>query len=764
MTTGREAESLSAFVGLTEEMAAVRGLRVSVKSEVGGVNEPEPMEVEEGEVETAPDKSAPPEEGSFNACNQGKHRVTKRGPALSYPMFTLVTQGPRHRWSLESCLCDSSPATTLRFTYDHGQVISLVVIVDPNENFVTIFPSMNFNPYGLDILIPFANIPLKVDFRQDFSSNHVSGSTRRYENKSGAFITGIDVTSKEAIEKKEQRAKRFHFRAEVNDNQRDVVLDLEMMRKAIPKARLETLHISGVDEMSTQDIFAFFKQYPPGYIEWLDDTSCNVVWLDEVTAARALLNLSTMPTDVKSKKSDDSASAKSKTDRYNDSSGDETEEGEVEEENQSDAEEEPEKKVLSTDAGTVITALIGDPGDVSQHSTGAPGRASAYTMGMAPAWEMDTLSQAEQESLMRNDLRLSMKIFKGNQLLMRFATKDDKKELGAARRSQYYMKYGNPNYGGMKGILSNSWKRRYHSRRVQRDVTKKRTFIGDDAPDYQHLHSGLVNVPEEPIEEEEEEEDMDEDDRVVVEYRDELQAFKREREGARRSAASTSDSDEMDYDLELKMISTPSPKKSMKMTMYADEVESQLKTIRNSMRSDSTSSVKNRIGSKTHSEKPADIRLLLEEKRQSGTSRQAIGVKSDVRQRLGKRQHSPEPRKIVSKVTESRREPVSDVHSRLGVPKQMEGKGLYSDSKEKKTGGLWNRLGSAAPKDKLKSPEKGQKASAAPEEDDSVLQKAWGALIKEKEEIRQKKSRLDNLPSLQIEISRESSSGSDTDS
>ncbi|XP_073523761.1 nuclear cap-binding protein subunit 3 isoform X2 [Phyllobates terribilis] len=590
-------------------MAAVRGLRVSVKSGAGGINEPEPMEVEEGEVETAPDKSSPPE--------------------------------------------------------------------------------------------------------------GVSGSTRRYENKAGAFITGIDVTSKEAIEKKEQRAKRFHFRAEVNDNQRDVVLDLEMMRKAIPKVRLETLHISGVDEMSTQDIFAFFKQYPPGYIEWLDDTSCNVVWLDEVTAARALLNLSTMPTDVKSKKSEEGVSAKSKSDRYNDSSGDETEEGEVEEENHSDPEEESEKKVLS---------------------------------------KMDTLSQAEQESLMRNDIRLSMKTFKGNQLIMRFATKEDKKELGAARRSQYYMKYGNPNYGGMKGILSNSWKRRYHSRRVQRDVTKKRTFIGDDAPAYQHLHS------EEPIEEEEEEEDMDEDDRVVVEYRDELQAFKREREGARRSAASTSDSDEMDYDLELKMISTPSPKKSMKMTMYADEVESQLKTIRNSMRSDSTSSVKNRIGSKTHSEKPADIRLLLEEKRQSGTSRQATGVKSDVRQRLGKRPHSPEPRKVMSKVPESRREPVSDVHSRLGVPKQMEGKGLYSDSKEKKTGGLWNRLGSAAPKDKLKSPEKGQKASAAPEEDDSVLQQAWGALIKEKEQIRQKKSRLDSLPSLQIEISRESTSGSDTDS
>lgn len=629
MTAGRKAERLCAIARLprlADEMAAVRGLRVLVKSAAAGVvNEPEPMEVEEGEVEAAPD----------------------------------AAQG------------GSSPREVVSVCEDN---------------------------------------------------------IRRYENKAGTFITGIDVTSKEAIEKKEQRAKRFHFRAEVSDNQRNVVLDRDMMRKALPKVRLETLHVVGVDDLSTEDIFTFFKQYPPGYIEWLDDTSCNVVWLDEVTAARALLNLTTMPVDTKDKKDEESTSTKSKADRFNDSSGDETEEGEVDEDNPSDAEE--------TNKNTLNT--------------------------------MDTLSEAEQESLMRNDLRPAMKLFKENQLQMRFAYKDDKKELGAARKSQYYMKYGNPNYGGMKGILSNSWKRRYNSRRVQRDVTKKRTFIGDDAPAYQHLHSGLVNVPEEPIEEEEEEEDMDEDDRVVVEYRDELQAFKREREGARRSAASTSDSDEMDYDLELKMISTPSPKKSMKMTMYADEVESQLKTIRNSMRSDSGSSVKNRIGSKSHSEKPADIRLLLEEKRQSTASRQTgtgtgTGTKSDVRQRLGKRPHSPEVRKVSSHIPTPRREPVSDVHSRLGLPKQLEGKGLYSDSKEKKTGSLWNRLGTA-PKEKERSVEKEVKGSGAPEEDDSVLQQAWGALIKEKEEIRQKKSRLDNLPSLQIEISRESSSGSDTDS
>ncbi|CAJ0950886.1 unnamed protein product [Ranitomeya imitator] len=61
--------------------------------------------------------------------NQGNHQVTKRGPALSNPMFTLVTRGLRHRWPLESCLCDSSPATTQRLSNDHGQVVSLVVIV-----------------------------------------------------------------------------------------------------------------------------------------------------------------------------------------------------------------------------------------------------------------------------------------------------------------------------------------------------------------------------------------------------------------------------------------------------------------------------------------------------------------------------------------------------------------------------------------------------------------------------------------------------------
>lgn len=49
-------------------------------------------------------------------------------------------------------------------------------------------------------------------------------------------------------------------------------------------------------------------------------------------------------------------------------------------------------------------------------------------------------------------------------------------------------------------------------------------------------------------------------------------------------------------------------------------------------------------------------------------------------------------------------------------------------------------------------------------EDDTTLQKMWGAMIKQKQEKvshQMKKSRLDNLPSLQIEISRDSSEDSD---
>ncbi|XP_030009813.1 nuclear cap-binding protein subunit 3 isoform X1 [Sphaeramia orbicularis] len=628
-------------------------------------------------------------------------------------------------------------------------------------------------------------------------------TSRRYENKAGAFITGIDVTSKEAIERKEKRARRFHFHGEVSIGQRNVFLDRDIMKKVIPKLRLEAIYVTGVDDMSTQDVFGYFKEYPPAHIEWIDDTSCNVVWLDDDTCVRALINTSRMPdpeavtTETESSSQPGEQSKGRLSQRSDDEDDDEEEEGEVDE-------EETEKK-----------------------SDEEAKDGSAETKTKTEHGQVDDLSGAERESLFRNDLRPAIKPFKGNKLFLRFATQDDKKEPGAARRSRYYMKYGNPNYGGMKGILSNSWKRRYHNRRIQRDVIKsKKPLIGDSmghTPPYTHRHSAdLVNLPEEPIKEEEEEEeedgdeDMDSDDRVV-EYRERGDRGGSSRSlGAglqsrvERSPSPWSESDEMDYDLELKMISTPSPKKSKKMTMYADELEGHLKSIRNRIGGSGSQSRKS-----TSPSKVTDVRQLLEEKRQGlNQHRQpppvASGGKTDVRQRLGKRRYSPDRRRSPSPVshrdTPPVREPIRDVHRRLGVVSQNS-RSLYSNSSKDRKTGLWSRLGSTdddssssghhdrqpsglfssgrssssgggggggggggSSSSRTTSRKRGEghaekeEEEEEEEEDDSTLQRMWGAMIKQKQERlshKMKKSRLDNLPSLQIEISRDSSDDSD---
>ncbi|XP_075994005.1 nuclear cap-binding protein subunit 3 [Genypterus blacodes] len=633
-------------------------------------------------------------------------------------------------------------------------------------------------------------------------------TSRRYENKAGAFITGIDVNSKEAIEKKEKRAQRFHFQAEERLGQRSVFLDKDTIKKAIHNLRMEAVHVTGVDNMSTQEVFGYFKEYPPAHIEWIDDESCNVVWLDDDTSMRALINSSRMPDpEAVAPETDSSSQASGGGDQSAGHGGqgsdheEEEEEGEVDED---DATKKSGEDVKGTDE------------EVEQKTT-------------MTEEEEGQISGSERESLLRNELRPATRPFRGNKLFLRFATAEDKKELGAARRSRYYMKYGNPNYGGMKGILSNSWKRRFHNRRIQRDVIKtKKPLIGDSmghTPPYTHRHSAdLVNLPEEPIKEEEEEEedeeaaegggdeDMDSDDRVV-EYKERGDKSggggpRSLRSRAQRSPSPWSESDEMDYDLELKMISTPSPKKSKKMTMYADELDGHLKSIRN------------RIGgtgsqSRTKPASPTDVtdvRQLLEEKRQSHSHRQqppvASGGKTDVRQRLGKRRYSPDGRRSPSPVsprdTPPAREPIRDVHRRLGVANQ-EARGLFSSSsKDRKTGGLWSRLGSAEddggggsstrherrpgsvstglftssgreePSDRTrrrrgdKKEEEGkdeEEKAGVEEEDDSTLQKMWGAMIKQKQERvthKMKKSRLDHLPSLQIEISRDSSDESES--
>ncbi|CAC5399828.1 unnamed protein product [Mytilus coruscus] len=63
----------------------------------------------------------------------------------------------------------------------------------------------------------------------------------------------------------------------------------EYIRRDHRGIRLEAVHFRGVNDLHTKDIFKYFGEFGPGGVEWIDDASCNVIWMDALTAARALL-------------------------------------------------------------------------------------------------------------------------------------------------------------------------------------------------------------------------------------------------------------------------------------------------------------------------------------------------------------------------------------------------------------------------------------------------------------------------------------------
>lgn len=48
------------------------------------------------------------------------------------------------------------------------------------------------------------------------------------------------------------------------------------IKQSGPQARPDTVHLHGVDDMSTKDIEAYFAEYQPSKIEWVNDTSCKL--------------------------------------------------------------------------------------------------------------------------------------------------------------------------------------------------------------------------------------------------------------------------------------------------------------------------------------------------------------------------------------------------------------------------------------------------------------------------------------------------------
>ena len=59
----------------------------------------------------------------------------------------------------------------------------------------------------------------------------------------------------------------------------------------VASARPEALHVYGVDLIGSADLLRFFQLYGPTFVEWIDDSSCNVLFADEFAVKRVLVQL-----------------------------------------------------------------------------------------------------------------------------------------------------------------------------------------------------------------------------------------------------------------------------------------------------------------------------------------------------------------------------------------------------------------------------------------------------------------------------------------
>ncbi|CAH4029643.1 nuclear cap-binding protein subunit 3-like [Pieris brassicae] len=91
----------------------------------------------------------------------------------------------------------------------------------------------------------------------------------------------------------EERAKRFGLNLSgnriVTQKQIDELYANIGIEENERHYRLDTLHITGIDGLTTKDVFEYLEDYKPVSLEWVDSTSCNMVCQDHIAAALALL-------------------------------------------------------------------------------------------------------------------------------------------------------------------------------------------------------------------------------------------------------------------------------------------------------------------------------------------------------------------------------------------------------------------------------------------------------------------------------------------
>ncbi|XP_033353314.1 nuclear cap-binding protein subunit 3-like isoform X1 [Bombus vosnesenskii] len=298
-------------------------------------------------------------------------------------------------------------------------------------------------------IIPVTDDAKNVDSEQIdveiFNSNNMQQPEiqldSRYENRGGTFMTGVDIFSKEEKLKMEERAKRFGLTDKIKNNLSNPEQDLYSSMGIVEDSentkniRLNVIHMRGTEEMSTKDVFKYFEDYAPASIEWINDVSCNVVWLDNLSAARAILGLS--------------------------------------------------KRIIGLEKQQTIKSFDGNPDEENNVTN------DDSIIEMDEDHEItNTTKETGEDYISIKDIncplppglwRKGINYPKSKAIFLRFATRADKKQPNAEKMSEYYKKYGNPNFGGIKGILTESRKRLY--KQIRQNKRKFKEELQDDVKD-----------------------------------------------------------------------------------------------------------------------------------------------------------------------------------------------------------------------------------------------------------------------------------------
>ena len=270
--------------------------------------------------------------------------------------------------------------------------------------------------------------------------------------------------------------------------------------------RLEAVHIRGLDDMNTKDVFDYFRDYSPGRIEWIDDSSCNVVWEDTMTAARALLGLSKPISVITAQSKCNNTRNNTQTETQNNiqsSNNDETLNNVEKKVKETTKDKMEEKKIEEDDDDLDLMSTDEDEKefkekckkDESKMDTDEPVDLENKAQDNVEVEKTDTKNEQEgkeekkawkppsansqeiPKNLPPGRWRLGVPHSRAENIFLRYATKADKKQPGAEKKSKYYVKYGNPNYGGMQGLISGSRKRRMLNQQYNEESEEARRAI-----------------------------------------------------------------------------------------------------------------------------------------------------------------------------------------------------------------------------------------------------------------------------------------------